>query len=164
MTDEQDYLRHVVLSAADQSALDASLIDSIELYHLAGSYDKVVETVNRALGQSLAGASSKNQALESEAQNLGLSGAFGGVSDLGSLASKVHAVYERDFARRTRVSKGNWETLGILLMLKKALAAFAADRPDLALEVSSVLAFSLPIICGGHVDTYRHSKLQTSYH
>lgn len=136
LEDEQDYLRQVVLAAADQSSLDSSLTDSIELYHLAGSYDKVVETVNRALGHSLsqtAGAAP----LPSDAAQVGLTVAFGGAPDLYSLAQKVHAVYERDFGKRTRVSSLHWETLETLLQLKLALAQFAADRPDLALEVSS---------------------------
>ncbi|KJE04129.1 nuclear pore complex protein Nup93 [Cryptococcus gattii NT-10] len=133
LEDEQDYLRQVVLAAADQSSLDSSLTDSIELYHLAGSYDKVVETVNRALGHSLsqtAGAAP----LPSDAAQVGLTVAFGGAPDLYSLAQKVHAVYERDFGKRTRVSSLHWETLATLLQLKLALAQFAADRPDLALE------------------------------
>nr|XP_031861265.1 uncharacterized protein CI109_003235 [Kwoniella shandongensis]KAA5528337.1 hypothetical protein CI109_003235 [Kwoniella shandongensis] len=130
--DEQDYLRQVVLAAAEQSSLDSSLTDSIELYHLAGSYDKVVETVNRALGYSLGQASTAP--LQSDAASIGLSGAFGGARDLHELAHKVHAVYEKDFAKRTRVSKLNWETLETLLQLKLALGQYAQDRFDLALE------------------------------
>ena len=134
LSDESEYLRAVVLSAADQSAVDASLTDSIELYHLAGAYDKVVESVNRALGHSLGQTAA--QPLSSEAKSLGLSGAFGGAQDLFGLAQRVYAVYEKDFAKRTKVQKGAWETLGILLQLKQALSQFSADRPDLALEVS----------------------------
>ncbi|EIW72690.1 hypothetical protein TREMEDRAFT_70789 [Tremella mesenterica DSM 1558] len=130
LNDEADYLRQVVLSAADQSALDASLADSIELYHLAGAYDKVVETVNRALGHSLGQASQPVKA----GSELGLTSAFGGAQDLYSLAQKVWQVYEKDFGKRTRVSKAHWETLSVLLRLKLGLAQFAADRPDLALE------------------------------
>ncbi|WVQ97122.1 hypothetical protein IAU59_004232 [Kwoniella sp. CBS 9459] len=132
LADEQDYLRQVVLSAAEQSSLDASLTDSIELYHLAGAYDQVVEAVNRSLGHSLGQSSS--QPLSSDAQTIGLSGAFGGVNDVYGLAQRVHDVYEKDFAKRTRVSKIHWETLEVLLQLKLALSQFAADRPDLALE------------------------------
>ncbi|KIS01485.1 nuclear pore complex protein Nup93 [Cryptococcus deuterogattii 2001/935-1] len=133
LEDEQDYLRQVVLAAADQSSLDSSLTDSIELYHLAGSYDKVVETVNRALGHSLS-QTAGTAPLPSDAAQVGLTVAFGGASDLYSLAQKVHAVYEGDFGKRTRVSTLHWETLETLLQLKLALAQFAADRPDLALE------------------------------
>lgn len=138
LEDEQDYLRQVVLAAADQSSLDSSLTDSIELYHLAGSYDKVVETVNRALGHSLS-QTAGTAPLPSDAAQIGLTGAFGGAPDLYSLAQKVHAVYERDFGKRTRVSSLHWETLETLLQLKLALAQFAADRPDLALEVSELI-------------------------
>ncbi|WVR05746.1 hypothetical protein IAU60_002771 [Kwoniella sp. DSM 27419] len=132
LSDEQDYLRQVVLAAAEQSSLHASLTDSIELFHLAGAYDKVVETVNRSLGHSLAQAS--NTPLQSDAQSIGLSGAFGGASDVYGLALKVHSVYEKDSAKRSRVSRIHWETLEVLLRLKTALGQFAADRPDLALE------------------------------
>lgn len=133
LSDESEYLRAVVLAAADQAAIDASLTDSIELYHLAGAYDKVIESVNHALGHSLA--QTGPQPLKSDAESLGLSGAFGGASDVYGLAQRVHSVYEKDFGKRTRVSKGAWETLGTLLQLKQALSQFAADRPDLALEV-----------------------------
>lgn len=134
MSNESEYLRAVVLAAADQSAIDASLTDSIELYHLAGAYDKVVETVNRALGHSLS--QTAPQPIYSDAESLGLSGAFGGASDLYGLAQRVHLVYEKDFGKRTRVSKVAWETLGTLLLLKLALSQFTQDRPDHALEVS----------------------------
>ncbi|CAD6583189.1 MAG: hypothetical protein TREMPRED_003480 [Tremellales sp. Tagirdzhanova-0007] len=132
LSDESEYLRAVVVAAADQAAVDASLNDCIELYHLAGAYEKVIDSVNRALGHSLA--QTGPQPLKSDAESLGLSGAFGGASDVYGLAQRVHSVYEKDFAKRTRVSKGAWETLGTLLQLKKALSQFAADRPDLALE------------------------------
>ncbi|WVQ85347.1 hypothetical protein IAT38_007512 [Cryptococcus sp. DSM 104549] len=132
LEDEQDYLRQVVLAAADQSSLDASLTDSIELYHLAGAYDRVVETVNRALGHSLGQAA--GAPLQSDAASIGLSGAFGGAADLYGLAQRVYVLYENDFAKRSRVSTLHWETLETLLRLKLALAEFAADRPDLALE------------------------------
>ncbi|KAK4687416.1 nuclear pore complex protein Nup93, partial [Tremellales sp. Uapishka_1] len=132
LQDSQDYLRAVVLSAAEQSTMDTSLTDSIELYHLAGAYDKVVETVNRALGHSLGQAS--NTPLTSDSTNLGLSGAFGGAQDLMSLARTVYNVYEKDFGKRTRVEKSHWETLELLLQLKMALQQFKEDRPDLALE------------------------------
>lgn len=139
LSDASEYLRAVVLSAADQSLADGALIDSIELYHLAGSYAKVVESVNRALGRSISQAGS--QPLRSEAQKVGLSGAFGagtadgGEQDLYALARRVRDVYERDAAKREGVPQGAWETLGLLLQLKEAMAQFAADRPDLALEV-----------------------------
>ncbi|WRT63978.1 uncharacterized protein IL334_000905 [Kwoniella shivajii] len=143
LSDEQDYLRQVVLSAAEQSSLDSSLTDSIELYHLAGAYDKVVETVNKSLGHSLGqshpsssstSTSTSTQQIQSNAQSIGLSGAFGGANDIFGLAQRVHDVYERDFAKRTRVSKLHWDTLEVLLKLKLGLRQFEEDRPDLALE------------------------------
>jgi nuclear pore complex protein Nup93 len=127
-----------VLSAANQSALDASLTDSIELYHLAGAYDKVVETVNRALGHSLSMSTSSATSGEKISSSLGLGtgGAFGGLGDdLYGLAGRVWGMYEKDFGKRNGVSRGGWETLGMLLRLKKALSEYAAQRPDLALEV-----------------------------
>ncbi|ORY20676.1 Nup93/Nic96-domain-containing protein [Naematelia encephala] len=131
LSNTADYLHRIVLSAADQSSLDSSLIDSIELYHLAGSYNKVVESANRALGQTLG---SDAQPLKSEAGAVGLSGAFGGANDVYSLAKRVHEVYERDLARRSKVSVEQWTTLEVLLQLKLALAQFAEGRPDLALD------------------------------
>jgi len=156
LSDESEYLRAVVLAAADQSTIDSSLTDSIELYHLAGAIDKVVESVNRALGHSLS--QTAPQPLNSDAQNLGLSGAFGGVSDLYGLAQRVHAVYEKDVGKRTRVSKIAWETLGTLLLLKLALSQFAHDRPDLALEVCHSQLFTSRLIY------VRPSKQQTCSH
>jgi nuclear pore complex protein Nup93 len=144
LSNSDEYLRAVVLSAAEQSASDSSLIDSIELFHLAGSYDKVVESVNRALGHSLASAgsgaggtasSAGSERLKTSGAEVGLSGAFGGAEDLYGLAQRVYSVYEKDMGKRSKVSKGGWETLGTLLRLKQGMAEFAADRPDLALEV-----------------------------
>ena len=140
LSDSEDYLRAVVLAAADQSLADNSLIDSIELFHLAGSYEKVIESVNRALGHSLGQPGAVP--LKSDAKNVGLSGAFGGAEDLYSLAEKVRFVYERDIGKKNKVSRGSWETLSILLKLKLAMSQFNKDRPDLALEVS----FLFPIL------------------
>ncbi|WWC66561.1 uncharacterized protein I206_100464 [Kwoniella pini CBS 10737] len=143
LNDEADYLKNVVLSAAEQSLLDSSLIDSIELYHLAGNYNKVIESVNKTLGQSLSSTSrndggNHSNSLEFSQDNLqsvGLSGAFGGTNDIYQLSQKVYNVYEKDFTKRTKVSKINWETLEILLKLKLGLKQFNEEnRPDLALE------------------------------
>ncbi|WVQ62366.1 uncharacterized protein L199_000506 [Kwoniella botswanensis] len=134
LVDEQDYLKQVVLNAAEQSSLDSSLIDSIELYHLAGSYDKVVENVNRSLGHSLGQSSSVDVGSTNTENTIGLSGAFGGTNDIYTLALKVHDVYENDFTKRTRVSKLHWDTLEVLLKLKLGLKQFNENRPDLALE------------------------------
>lgn len=130
LSDEDDYLREVVLAAADQAANDASLAESVELYHLAGAYDKVVEVVTRALGHSLSGSSPHFD----RPAPVSLSGAFGGATDLDQLASAVHDVYARDFAKRSRISQRNWDTLEVLLKLRSGLAQYAAKRPDLALE------------------------------
>ena len=130
-TDE--FFRKIVLSSAEQSALDSSLIDSIELYHLANAPDKVIETVNRALGASLS-IPNANSAVSS-GNDLGISGAFGGVSDLYSLAGRVRDVYERDVVKRSKIPAGAWETLGVLVKLKLGLSQFAQGRADLALEV-----------------------------
>jgi nuclear pore complex protein Nup93 len=135
LSDSAEYLRKVVLAAADQSSSDSSLLDSIELYHLAGASNKVIESVNRALGGSLSQSSSP---LNSQAEALGLSGAFGGASDLVSLAQRVMGVYEKDFGRRTKVEKKAWETLRTLLVLKTAMGQWSTGRADLALEVSQI--------------------------
>ncbi|KAL7423797.1 nuclear pore complex subunit [Cryptotrichosporon argae] len=144
LADEQDYLRSVVLTAAEGAAADPSLADAVELYHLAGAYDRVVETVNRALGHALAqpgsvsaSASRSTAPAQTQAGGAGgsISGAFGGAgNDVYALAARVHEVYARDFAKRSRVDARAWETLQVLLKLRRGLAEFYADRPDLALE------------------------------
>lgn len=133
LKDEADYMRSVVLAAADQAASDSSLADSVELYHLAGAYDKVVESVNRALGHNLGQGSAPIDA-NAPASAVGLSGAFGGATDLQGLAIRVRDVYATDFAKRSRISQRNWDTLEVLLKLKLAMSQYVNDRPDLALE------------------------------
>lgn len=135
LRDDEDYIKAVILSAADQSSLDASLVDSIELYHLAGAYDRVVDSVNRALGHSLAQPNASLTALAG-GQSLGLSGAFSGAEDAYDLGQRVQGVYERDVAKRSKVKREARETLEVLLKLKKAMKEFEAKRPDLALDVS----------------------------
>jgi nuclear pore complex protein Nup93 len=137
LSDSKDYLRHIVLSAASQSAIDSSLTDSLELYHLAGAHDKVIETVNRALGHSL---SSNTQMSEKISSTLGVGSAFGGLGeDLYALGEKVWGLYEGV----GRVERGGWETLGVLLRLKKGLREFDNGRPDLALEVCPIKLYIL---------------------
>lgn len=134
LSDDKEYIQDVVLAAADQAANDGSIADSVELYHLAGAYDKVVHAVNRALGHSIGQPSGAPFDPSQTPAAVGLSGAFGGVTDLDGLAQRVHTVYSGDFAKRSRISQRNWETLEVLLKLKLALSQFNADRPDLALE------------------------------
>jgi len=134
LSSTDDYFQQVVLSAANQSAVDSSLIDSIELYHLAGAPDKVIETVNRALGQSLSLPNAAQQVTRSN--DLGISGAFGGADDLFGLATRVYEVYTREYSGRGRLGKSGWETLGVLLQLKKGLKEYAENRPEMALRVS----------------------------
>lgn len=131
LSDEDDYLREVVLAAADQAANDASLAESVELYHLAGAYDKVVEVVTRALGHSLSGSSPH---FERTSAPVSLSGAFGGATDLDALASAVYKVYGSDMMKRGRVLDRNWDVLEVLLKLRAGLEQYAAKRPDLALQ------------------------------
>ena len=145
LTSTDDYFQQVVLSAANQSALDSSLIDSIELYHLAGAPDKVIETVNRALGQSLSLPNAAQQVTRSN--DLGISGAFGGADDLYGLATRVHEVYQKDFATRGRAGKTSYETLGVLLQLKKGLREYAQGRPESALQVGSSSLTSVVPTC-----------------
>jgi len=152
LSNEDDYLRQIVLKAAEQANSDASLTDSIELYHLSGSYDKIIETINKALGHSLSSSSASTSKFThpsttadgSAGGNLGLNGAFGGVDDLRGLALRVKDVYERDFGKRTKISKTNWEILEMLLALQKGMAEFASERPDLALEVNFSPGTSMP--------------------
>lgn len=140
-----DSLHAVILSAAEQSNVDASLVDSVELYHLAGATEKVVDSVTRALALSLSQYSSSGSSSLgiSSGQRLGLSGVFGGVDGVYTLAQRVMGIYERDLGnKRGEVESGKWELLEVLMRLKKGMGEFEADRPDLALEVSNLPSFS----------------------
>lgn len=136
---QEEYFKQIVLNAAEQSSLDSNLVDSIELYYLAGASEKVIETVNRALGSSLSLPTAA--ASVQQGNGLGISGAFGGAGDLYSLAQRVHAVYEGEVAANGEI-KAAWETLGTLLKLKLALLQFSEERLDLALEVSCLIVGS----------------------
>lgn len=140
LNNTEEYIRAIVLSAAEQSGVDASLVDSIELFHLAGATDKVVEAVTRALAHSLSqnpgGAGGGGLVTE---RRLGLNGAFGGTEDAYDLAQRVMRVYAHE--GRRNVDGRAWEVLEVLSRLKKGLKEFEADRPDLALEVSLAMWF-----------------------
>jgi nuclear pore complex protein Nup93 len=127
---EDDFLEKVVRAAADRSSTDQSLGDSILLFYRAKAYERVLEIINKALGASLTLPIQPDASLET------LGGAFGGASDLPTLAQNVMRVYEMERNPRRRVSEREWETLRMLLELKKAILQSEQGRADLALEVS----------------------------
>lgn len=136
LSGDQDYLRQVVLSAADQSVLDDtsedSIKDSIRLYLLAGSYDQAVETINRAMGHSLV--QSTPQSMASEAQ-LGFDDVFEGCRDVFDIASRLKWLYDKDYTKRSKVETRAWDTMSTLVTLKQALRAFDANDPADALKI-----------------------------
>lgn len=69
-------------------------------------------------------------------QRLDLRGAFGGVESIEDLAARVIGVYENGIAARQAIGPKKWEALGTLVRLKRAMAQYDGDRPDLALDVS----------------------------
>jgi len=133
---DQDYLRQVVLSAADQSVLDDtsedSIKDSIRLYLLAGSYEQAVETVNRAMGYSLV--QSVPQSTQNSAQ-LGFDDVFEGCQDIFDIAARLKWLYDKDYTKRSKVENRSWETMSTLVTLKQALRAFDGNDPAEALKI-----------------------------
>lgn len=126
---EDDFLDKVVKAAADRSSTDQSLGDSILLFYRAKAYERVLEIINKALGASL------TLPIQSDASLDALGGAFGGATDLPTLAQNVMRVYETERNPRRRVSEREWETLRMLLELKKAILQAEQGRADFALEV-----------------------------
>ena len=50
---EQAFLQHIVLASAQEAEKESALQDAIDLYHLAGLYDKVISLLNDNLGERL---------------------------------------------------------------------------------------------------------------
>lgn len=134
--DPKAHIQSVILSAAEQSNIDASLVDSIELYHLANAPEKVIDAVTRTLAQSLS-LHSGNRSVHL-GQRLDLQGAFGGTEDILQLANTVLRVYEHDNSARQIIGPKKWDALKTLVLLKRAMGEFDADRPEQALEVSYI--------------------------
>jgi nuclear pore complex protein Nup93 len=103
---DQDYLRQVVVSAADQSILDDtsedSIKDSIRLYILAGSYEQAVDTVNRAMGHSLT--QSAPQSTQDTA-NFGFDDVFEECRDIFDIAARLKWLYDKDYTKRSKVEQ-----------------------------------------------------------
>lgn len=135
LSGDQDYLRQVVLSAADQSVLDDtsedSIKDSIRLYLLAGSYEQAVETVNRAMGHSLV------QSIPQTAQKtqLGFDDVFEDSQDVFDIASRLKWLYDKDYTKRSKVETRAWDTMSTLVTLKQALRSFDNNDPAEALKI-----------------------------
>ena len=109
-------------------------MDSIELYHLAGSHERVIDAVTRALAHSLSLHGSARSIQLGE--RLGLKGAFGGSQDILQLVDNVLGVYQKDLAARQTIEQSKWDALGVLMTLKRAMSDYAADRLESALDVS----------------------------
>jgi nuclear pore complex protein Nup93 len=133
---DQDYLRQVVVSAADQSILDDtsedSIKDSIRLYILAGSYEQAVDTVNRAMGHSLT--QSAPQSTQDTA-NFGFDDVFEECRDIFDIAARLKWLYDKDYTKRSKVENRSWDTMSTLITLKQALRSFDNGDPAEALKV-----------------------------
>lgn len=127
MSDERDYLRQIVRSAAQQSEAEHRTRDAILLFNLAEDYDLVVSVLNRELGASLFLSEAEQQqgsAISVNGQSssvLNPQASLSATENSAQLAQAILDTYESQnhIVRRVEVSKR--ETCRLLLELKKAI-------------------------------------------
>jgi nuclear pore complex protein Nup93 len=120
----EDYHALILRPAAEQCASEHRLLEAIKLYNLAGEHTTVIQTLTRALGDSLAepdGNGEEGRALENLARTI-----------------------LEHYSRRGEVSGRQREELVRLLKIREAMEAYDKHRFEAALDVRHHQCSPLP--------------------
>jgi len=143
LNDEDDFLRTITSQAAMQADEDDRISDAVLLYHLAEDYDTVVALVGKSLSESLASTEATevyagaNPSLGLNAQGLPMNQSISltSVEDPAELARNIIATYSKTSSIYAKVSKGNWEALGVLVNIAEAKKLYNEGRVEQCLKV-----------------------------
>jgi nuclear pore complex protein Nup93 len=161
LADTDDYVRKVIVQAANIADDNGRTTDSVLLYHLAEEYDNVMTIVNRALSEAIAvDVGQEVLPLLPSRQNMGHSNApeqSGGLSltavdDPVTLAKNMHTLYGNNTLYNNKVAITQLGTCSLLLKMHSAKVRMQEQKWTLALDVSCFyphyeLALSVIGIC-----------------
>jgi len=142
--DEDDFLRTITSQAAMQADEDDRVSDAVLLYHLAEDYDTVVALVGKSLSESLASTEATevyagaNPSLGLNAQGLPMNQSISltSVEDPAELARNIISTYSKTSSIYAKVSKANWEALGVLVNIAEAKKLYNEGRVEQCLKVN----------------------------
>lgn len=156
LVDQEEFLRTITVQAAAVADDKGLITDAVLLYHLAEDYDRVIETINKALSDAVAvelgGAVLKLQPLRPRTDQSGhmnssqegpvepgSSLSLTAVDDPGILAKNMMSLYNTNAMYYQQIRQVNRDTCGLLLRMMEAKIEVESGKWTAALDVSSSL-------------------------
>lgn len=170
--DADEFMRTITMQAASVADDNGRVTDAVLLYHLAGEYDNVMVTINRAVSEAVAvPLGQEKMKIEpakprpegntqaATAQDSGLAS----IEDPIELGQKMNRLYMTKSMYRNKLKQTNIDACGVLLKMAAAKQMVEDERWTDALTVSYINTF-----LGYFTDSYlgyrfnRHSTPQCS--
>ncbi|XHF99045.1 hypothetical protein AWENTII_002565 [Aspergillus wentii] len=173
LIDQEQFLKTITIQAAAVADDKGLVADAVLLYHLAEDYDRVIDTINRALSDAVAvelgGSVLKLQPLRprtNPSQGLGPSGPVEPGSSLSltavehpaDLAKNMIGLYNTNALYYQRIRQVNRDACGLLLRMMEAKTEVEAGKWTPALDAINELNI-LPLRARGSVP-YTRSAAQ----
>lgn len=148
LVDQDEFLRTITVQAAAVADDKGLITDAVLLYHLAEDYDRVIETINRALSDAISvelGSSAlrlqplrprTGQNLEQESVEPGSSLSLTAVEDPADLARNMIGLYNTNALYFQQIRQVNRDTCGLLVRMMEAKSEVLAGKWAPALDVS----------------------------
>lgn len=169
IADEQTFLRHITISAAQIADDNGRVTDAVLLYHLAEEYDNVIAICNKALSDAIAVQlgdaplrleplkprdpnSTQPQTGVEAAASASLS--LTAVEDPYQLTRNMRALYDSNQLHAAKIKPVNRESCTLLLGMAEARSLVASARWAPALDALNSLN-CLPISAGGDMSLIR---------
>lgn len=152
---EQSFLRHITISAAQIANDNGRVTDAVLLYHLAEEYDNVIAICNKALSEAISveigdaplrleplkprDIAQENQ-VQRERQQVGSSLSLTAVEDPYQLTRNMLDLYSSNTLSSSKIKTINREACSLLLGMAQAKQLVETGRWALAIDVSSPLS------------------------
>ncbi|KAE8449187.1 hypothetical protein EG329_008354 [Mollisiaceae sp. DMI_Dod_QoI] len=159
-----DFMRTITLQAASIADDNGRVTDAVLLYHLAGEYDSVITTINRALSEAIAVPIGQDpmriEPLKAPAgvnphgPQEGTESSLTSIDDPVRLADTMRRMYDVQAMFSSRVKATNWEANRALLNM--TIAKSQVERADFAGALDEIRRLAiLPLEANGNPSLIR---------
>ncbi|KAF8864406.1 NIC-domain-containing protein [Acephala macrosclerotiorum] len=159
-----DFMRTITLQAASIADDNGRVTDAVLLYHLAGEYDSVITTINRALSEAIAIPIGQDplriEPLKPRAgvnphePQQGTESSLTSIDDPVQLADVMRKMYEVQQMFSSRVKTSNWDANSALLNM--TVAKHQVERADFAAALDEIRKLAiLPLEANGNPSLIR---------
>ncbi|KUJ08569.1 NIC-domain-containing protein [Mollisia scopiformis] len=164
LNESGDFMRTITLQAASIADDNGRVTDAVLLYHLAGEYDSVINTINRALSEAIAVPIGQDplriEPLKARAgvnphePEQGTESSLTSIDDPVQLADTMREMYEAQAMFSSKVRTTNWEANRALLNM--TVAKNKVERADFAGALDEIRRLAiLPLEANGNPSLIR---------